>query len=227
MGFSVLSRRWLGLITAALGLSPLIAMAGTIEWTNPRVELVAQVDQDRAEAAFHFKNTGPQKIAIVDVRTSCGCTTATLDKRVYEPGEEGEIKAVFNLAGRSGNQEKVIQVLSDDSPEKPMNLVLNVTIPDAFIIEPRLLIWKKSDAAEAPEQFATLTPVGNLKLSVGALKSDNPDFEARLVTEEEGRRFKIVVKPKLLSKEGRATVRIPLEGPPGHPRTTSVYGIVK
>lgn len=218
--------RWWAL--TSLCLAPFIAHAGNIAWTNPRVELVAQIDQERAGAAFHFKNTGTQKIAIVDVRTSCGCTTATLDKRVYEPGEEGDIQAVFNLVGRSGAQENVIQVLSDDSPDQPMNLVLAVTIPDAFVIEPRLLIWKKSDAAgEAPEQFATLSAAGQLKLSVRAVKSDNPDFEAKLVTEEEGRRFKIVVKPKLPGKEGRATVRIQLEGPPGHPRTTSVYGVVK
>jgi len=225
MVFGHSPRRWL--LLTALSLTSVNGWAASLEWTNLRVDQVATVDQERAEASFHFKNTGKQKISIVDIRTSCGCTTATLEKRVYAPGEEGEIKAVFNLAGRSGTQEKVIQVLSDDTPDKPTNLVLCVTIPDAYIIEPRLLIWKKSDAAEATEQSATLTSPHPLKLSVHNVQSDNPDFEVRLVTEEEGHRYKIVVKPKLPAKEGRTTVRIQLEGPAGHARTASVYGLVK
>lgn len=212
----------------AVATSPILLCAANLEWSNPRVEQAATLDQEKAEASFHFKNTSTQKISIVDIRTSCGCTTATLEQRTYAPGEEGEIKAVFNLTGRSGIQEKVIQVLSDDAPEKPASLVFIVSIPEAFTIEPRLLIWKKSDApAEPAEQSATLISPHHIPFLVRSVQSENPDFEAKLVTEEEGQRFRIVVKPKSSSKEGRTTVRIQFEGPLGHARTASVYGLIK
>ena len=42
---------------------------------------------DAKEATIEIKNTGDAPLVIVDISTTCGCTTATYDKRPAKPGE--------------------------------------------------------------------------------------------------------------------------------------------
>src|SRR5256885_16048364 len=77
------------------------AAAGGLAWTTQRIEQTVTLDQEKAEASYHFKNEAAISISIIDVRTSWGCTTANLEKRDYAPGEEGELQAILNLARSS------------------------------------------------------------------------------------------------------------------------------
>jgi hypothetical protein len=55
--------------------------AAGLTWTAKRVERVATTDQDSVEVGFRFKNSGPDDLTIFKIHPSCGCTTATLDKK--------------------------------------------------------------------------------------------------------------------------------------------------
>ena len=59
---------------------------------------------------FVFTNTGLSTLEILQVRPSCGCTTAgEWDKRV-EPGGVGQIPIQFNTANFSGMIHKTVSV---------------------------------------------------------------------------------------------------------------------
>jgi len=108
-------------------------------------------NQDRggAETAYataSFTNTGKQAVTILDMRPSCGCTTATLEKNTYRPGESGQIRIALTLKGLSGSQQKTIEVLTDDSPDKPTVLTVHTTLPEFIVLSPRLLIWTVGEA---------------------------------------------------------------------------------
>lgn len=45
---------------------------------------------------FTFTNAGAEPLTITDVRSSCGCLVPALAKRVYEPGERGELTVEVN-----------------------------------------------------------------------------------------------------------------------------------
>jgi hypothetical protein len=45
---------------------------------------------------FVFVNQGREPVEIVAARASCGCLTPRLDKRVYQPGERGELRLEVN-----------------------------------------------------------------------------------------------------------------------------------
>src|SRR5207237_7508843 len=45
---------------------------------------------------FAFVNRGPEAVEIVEARASCGCLTPRLEKRVYQPGERGELRLEVN-----------------------------------------------------------------------------------------------------------------------------------
>ena len=65
------------------------------------------------EHEFRFKNAGGAPLIISNVQASCGCTTPEYSKNPVAPGEEGMVKVVFNSAGQTGKQHKVITVTSN------------------------------------------------------------------------------------------------------------------
>ena len=67
----------------------------------------------KVEHTFIFKNSGNQSLVISNILTTCGCTAPTWPKDPVQPGEKGEIKVVFNSAGKIGKQNKVITILSN------------------------------------------------------------------------------------------------------------------
>ncbi|MES2827999.1 MAG: DUF1573 domain-containing protein [Bacteroidota bacterium] len=50
--------------------------------------------------AFKFTNTGREPLIITDALATCGCTVPEIPKTPIKPGESGEIKVVFNSAGK-------------------------------------------------------------------------------------------------------------------------------
>lgn len=68
---------------------------------------------DIVEHVFKFKNTGNAPLVIKQVDVTCGCTTPEWPKEPIAPGKSGTIKAVFNSAGKMGQQNKVITVQSN------------------------------------------------------------------------------------------------------------------
>jgi hypothetical protein len=68
---------------------------------------------ERVNCIFRFKNEGKTNILISSVSAGCGCTSTEWDHEPIKPGQESEIKVVFNSKGRSGKQVKSIFVNSN------------------------------------------------------------------------------------------------------------------
>ena len=115
------------IICGLLCIAPYPVQAG-LEWESQRVSFVASITDDKAEVSFAFTNTGEHPGTITSIRTSCGCTTATLDKKTYAPGpgnighpgtpdapgESGEITVIFAFGDRVGKQHKRITVRTSE-----------------------------------------------------------------------------------------------------------------
>ncbi|EDM35242.1 hypothetical protein PBAL39_13457 [Pedobacter sp. BAL39] len=71
---------------------------------------------EKVTYAYKFTNTGKSPLIITNATATCGCTIPEIPKDPIKPGAEGEIKVVFNSAGKSGVQDKVITVTSNASP---------------------------------------------------------------------------------------------------------------
>lgn len=81
---------------------------------------------------FKFTNKGNAVLKIERVQTTCGCTGANVgDKTEYKKNESGEIKVTFNTQGRSGHQEKIISIFSNDPecPQKDLKVICDVGDP--------------------------------------------------------------------------------------------------
>lgn len=63
---------------------------------------------------FVVVNDKQRPLVISNIVTGCGCTTTQYDSQPIMPGEEREIKYMFDTRGRRGVQLKTIDIISAD-----------------------------------------------------------------------------------------------------------------
>ena len=103
---------------------------------RPKIEITPQSFDfgeveygEKAEHTFDIMNLGGETLEITRLSTSCGCTTAEIDKESIPAGEQAELEVVYNTgamtgAHAKGEQERIIYVKTND----PVNPQVEVTI---------------------------------------------------------------------------------------------------
>ncbi len=98
--------------------------------TGPEIEIIPKEHDfgqvkygDLAEQTFKVRNLGKEDLEIVRVSTSCGCTTAEINKEKLVSREETDLKVTYDTGAMSGShakgrQERTIFVKSND-PHNP------------------------------------------------------------------------------------------------------------
>ncbi len=85
-----------------------------IEFLNDMVYDFGTIKQgDKIEYSFNFKNTGKTDLIIRKTKASCGCTAISPQDKVIKPGQESNIKVIFDSNGKSGTQTKTITVITN------------------------------------------------------------------------------------------------------------------
>lgn len=76
---------------------------------------------------FNFTNTGKGPLIISNATATCGCTIPEYPKEPIAPGDKGTIHVVFNSAGKSGMQNKIITITANTvSGSQELHLIGNV-----------------------------------------------------------------------------------------------------
>jgi hypothetical protein len=151
-------------ITLFFALAGAFAQAGLVFESN-RVEQHAGFLDERAEAVFRFTNEGDAAVTIQRLQSTCGCTVPQLDKRVYAPGESGEIKAMFTFGARLGTQHKRVTVITDDRARPVHQLDFVTHIPQWADIQPKLLRWTLEQVPEPKEVRVRVTSPERVELA--------------------------------------------------------------
>lgn len=81
----------------------------------------------KVPAIFRFKNVSNEPIIIKEVKPNCGCTVARYPKLPVKPGQEGEIKAIYDTYKQHGYNQKFITVKTSFSPD-PIVLTIRVKV---------------------------------------------------------------------------------------------------
>lgn len=95
---------------------------------------------EKVKFTYKFKNTGDADLVISSAKGSCGCTVPDWPRQPIAPGQEAEIRVVFNSEGKSGKQHKKVSVVANTQPST------TVVALTGNIIKPA------ADAAETTEQ---------------------------------------------------------------------------
>lgn len=71
---------------------------------------------DKATHEFKFTNNGISPLIISNATATCGCTVPEYPKEPIAPGKTGVIKVVFNSAGKTGMQHKIVTLTTNANP---------------------------------------------------------------------------------------------------------------
>lgn len=125
---------------ALLGLLLLALAAGCAQQTG-KVELsAAEYDfgtipnTKPVSKVFEVRNVGRGKLEIAGVSTSCGCTTAAVNKRQLAPGETAELQVTYDPqahGGATGQFMRVVYVRTDDPDVPEATLTIRVTVNES------------------------------------------------------------------------------------------------
>ena len=148
----------------------LLLSKATIKFKATAIDF-GEIDSGKAvEVKFEFENSGDTLLKIKSVVPSCGCTTSTLEKKEYRPGEKGTIPAKFNTTGYSGKVIKSINVLTDDpgNADVLLRITGNVLLreyPQAEI-KPDKISFGNVKIGKSQSRKLTLVNSGNLDLKI-------------------------------------------------------------
>ena len=198
---------------------------GQLKWDNPDQSFAPKPLERQVVARFRFTNVGTAPVTINEVRTSCGCTTAALAKKLYFPGESGEIDAAFAIAGLTGHQEKSIFVTTSAALADPTVLHLKVDIPEAIKIEPQLVLWRLGERPE-PKTIRITVPDG-LPAKIVSVVANNAAVKLELHEVRPGKEWVVKVEPPGTTQPAGATLLFHTDYPPANPEILYAYARVK
>jgi mono/diheme cytochrome c family protein len=105
---------------------------GVLAWDDVLKHTQVAATAGVAQFSFSFTNISGDKVVILDVHPSCGCTTAHLPPMpwIVPPGTNGHFGLTVNVAGKTGTLGKTVTVKTDKG-SKLLNLQITILPPVA------------------------------------------------------------------------------------------------
>lgn len=98
-----------------------------ITFEEPKFDFGDIHQGDKVEHVFAFENTGNEPLLISNVQVTCGCTASKWPRDPIAPGQSSSITITFNSAGKMGQQNKIITIISNaTNPRERISIVTNV-----------------------------------------------------------------------------------------------------
>ncbi len=193
-------------LAAALMTSAASAVDAQLAWEQTQIELHPAPGDAEAIAHFKYENKGDKIIWFRSVRPSCGCTAAALKKNDVAAGEKGEITATFNIGGRTGLQQKTLNVETDDPAHQFTVLTMRTVIAQLVEVQPTFVFW---ETGEAPKTKTITIKAGkDVVMKTIAVTSSSPVFTTEVKPGKGPGEFRINVQPRDTSKPADATLTI-------------------
>lgn len=119
----------IGIVLAALGLFTPVCAQTEIGWQGGTVYDFGEVRQHKGPVAhtFVFKNNGAEPFSIIDIRTSCDCTSAASARRLIQPRDTAHVIVQFDPSRTEGRFHQRIVVYTD-SPARQNSLFIKGTV---------------------------------------------------------------------------------------------------
>jgi hypothetical protein len=168
------------------------------------------LEGDVVSHAFSIANTGKTPLKIIDVRTSCGCTTAKRPEEI-SPGAQDVIVVQARTAGFGGHHfKKHIRVETNDPKQKRIVLTIQGQVTRFANIEPRriALLGRTEETLQAK---ATITPESKYPFHIVEIVSDDALSGKISVRMEQQKGIYLVIVNNLMTRPGKYSGRILLK----------------
>jgi len=195
------------------------------------VEINAGPDVDVVTAEFPFEIKG-EVSEIIEYDAPCSCLSARIEplradrstQLRWEVGETGRVTSRFKMGNFKGTVDKAI-VLKMKGREKPIQLVVRVTIPILFEIQPSTLMWELG--GQAREQIFKIRVRHDrpLKILESSGTTENFPFEVRTI--KEGWEYELRVTPKSTASPSMGMIRLKTDSELKRHQRHQVFVVVK
>ena len=182
--------------------SSLVSGSDALKFTALIQEASASADATEVHTTYSFTNATDQAITISEIKTSCGCTTAELEKRTYQPGEAGTINVIFDIGSRTGEQQKSIAVISSTGEQTV--LVLKIHLPPGPTFSSTIVSWRQGTQPE-PRVISIRLPKEHSYTLTEATVSDET-FTATLKPGNENNLIDLTILPSSTDRAFNATI---------------------
>lgn len=126
---------------------------------------------EKVNHLFTVKNRGDEPLTITQLRSSCGCTAATLSAKTISPGKSGEVRVTFDSANFGGQVAKTVHIDSNDPRTPSTVLTLQGKITELIAAAPRTLNLGTLKAGSRKEAVVTLENRGSAPFAVTSVHS--------------------------------------------------------
>lgn len=161
-----------------------------------------------AEARHVFTITNPydQPVHIAQIKKSCGCTSALVDKATLAGGEQARLDVQLDTHRFTGRKDSAVTVVFDRPNYGQVRLRFTSYIRGDVVVEPGSVNFGTVDEGDEAHREATISYAGRADWRIEELQSRNPYLDVEL---EE------------LSRQGsridyRLKVRVKPDSPPGY-----------
>ena len=157
-----------------------------------KVETQPSATDVEVVARYPFRNAGTTTVRVTAIQSDCSCTTPTLAKKSYAPGDVGEVVVKFEIGNRHGLQKKTVVLSTDDPSQATQTLSLTAAIPQILTIAPNALLWTEAEA-RAGKTINVKTPDSP---AVSALRANARSAALQVSVERVGpTEFRVLVTP--------------------------------
>ncbi len=189
-----------------------------IKVDNPVHNIGEVAPKSSSSCTFKFKNTGNDVLEIQRIQSTCGCTVPKLQKKEYQPGEEGEIRVTYKASSRPGNVSKKLYIHSNAGNEPRYELKISADTVIAVSYEPETLNLSLMEQGGDIKPIV-ITAKDNKPFKVTGFTDRNSAVSAQLSGNAATvKRIKPDVDVDKLSKNPRGRIEITLD----HPETKKI-----
>mgnify|MGYP000028606796 CR=1 FL=1 len=211
--FKHLSAAFLTIPLLAL-LLPAAANASRLEWNQTEARIELKPDKEEAQTEFVVTNKGDETVRIARVRTSCGCTSSILNKKIINPGESTTITAIFNKGKRQGLNHNKLEVFLDDQTDPVAKLHMIVQVPKLVDAQPQIVYWNPSTARS--ERRVRIKLDKRYVSEITSIEYDRSTLTITAESDPDGRVDRILrILPKSFETQIRESVLIHARGADG------------
>jgi hypothetical protein len=114
----------------------------------------------KTEFRFPIHNTTGRTIHVREVRTSCGCTTPSVENHYIEPGQTGSILAKFNTGTHRGQKGANLTVVIDQPFYTEVRLRVDGYIRQDLVFHPGEINFGKQSRGQQLNQSAKIIYAG-------------------------------------------------------------------
>ncbi|MEN6450654.1 MAG: DUF1573 domain-containing protein [Thermoguttaceae bacterium] len=128
----------------------------------------------KAEYRFVLENLYVEDVHIVDVRSSCGCTTPTVETPLLKTYQKGTILAHFNTDTFQGQRGATLTVTIDRPFPAEVQLQIHGNIRGDVVIDPGSVQVGAVDQGNPVDRTVTVSYAGRSDWQILDVKSSNP-----------------------------------------------------